>query len=150
MKVATEDYRALAALRYRIRLFLSEGDEAARRGGLEPQQYQLLLALRGLPEDAEATIYTLADRLSLKHNSTVELIDRMEKRKFVHRTRSRDDARCVLVSLLPRGEEAVQEVARQRITELRAGGTALVDALEMLLKRTPESRRKKKTRGVTI
>jgi DNA-binding MarR family transcriptional regulator len=74
----------------------------------------------------------------------------MEKRKFVHRTRSRDDARCVLVSLLPRGEEAVQEVARQRITELRAGGTALVDALEMLLKRTPESRRKKKTRGVTI
>ena len=143
MKIATEDYRALAALRYRIRLFLHEGDEAARRGELEPQQYQLLLAVRGLPEGAEASIQTLADRLALKHNSTVELIDRLERQKFVCRAQSRNDARCVLVSLLPRGEKAVERVARQRISELRAGGAALVDALDALLKRT-SSRGKKK------
>jgi DNA-binding MarR family transcriptional regulator len=78
MKIVTSDYQALAALRYRIRFLLSEGDAAARREGLEPQQYLLLLAVRGLPEGTKATIQVLAERLMLKHNSTVELIDRLE------------------------------------------------------------------------
>ena len=119
MKVTTADYRALAALRYRIRLFLCEGDAAARRVGLEPQQYLLLLALRGLPEGTEATVQALAERLMLKHNSTVELIDRLEKRGYACRIRSREDRRCVLVKLLPRGEKLAEQVARQRLTELR-------------------------------
>lgn len=144
IKIATADYRALAALRYRIRLFLSEGDDAARRAGLEPQQYLLLLAIRGLPEDAEATVQTLAERLMLKHNSTVELIDRLATRGYVSRSQSPKDRRCVLVKLLPRGEKLVERVARERLTELRAGGEALADALDMLLGRKPRSRAVKK------
>jgi DNA-binding MarR family transcriptional regulator len=95
--IATADYRALAELRYRIRHFLCEGDAAARKVGLEPQQYLLLLTLRGLPEAMKPTIRTLAERLGLKHNSTVELINRLESRGCVRRIRSRDDRRCVLV-----------------------------------------------------
>lgn len=138
IKIATTDYRALAELRYRIRLFLREGDGAARRLRLEPQQYLLLLAVRGLPEGAEATIQTLAERLALKHNSTVELIDRMESRGYVQRSRNRNDRRCVLVSLLPRGTKLLEQVARQRITELRAGGAVLVNAIEGVLGRDHE------------
>jgi DNA-binding MarR family transcriptional regulator len=146
IKIATTDYRALAELRYRIRLFLCEGDAAARRLGLESQQYLLLLAVRGLPEGAEATIQTLAERLSLKHNSTVELIDRMESRGYVQRSRNRDDRRCVLVSLLPRGKKLLEQVARQRITELRARGAALVNAIDELLGRKRASRKKSLTK----
>jgi DNA-binding MarR family transcriptional regulator len=69
----------------------------------------------------EATVQTLAERLMLKHNSTVDLIDRLEKRGYVRRSRSRDDRRAVLMSLLPRGEKMFERVVRQRITELRAG-----------------------------
>lgn len=140
-RITTADYRALAALRHRIRLFLCEGDAAARRAGLEPQQYLLLLAVRGLPDGAEATVQTLAERLMLKHNSTVELIDRMEKRRYLRRSRSRNDRRWVLVELLPRGEKLVEQVARQRLTELRAGGVALANALDTLLSRQPKSQR---------
>ncbi len=61
-EITTAEYRALAELRYRIRKFVGEGDAVARGAGLEPQQYLLLLALRGLPEGVEATIRTLADR----------------------------------------------------------------------------------------
>ena len=143
IKIAAGDYRALAALRYRIRLFLCETDAAARRAGIEPQQYLLLLALRGLPEGMEATVQTLAERLMLKHNSTVELIDRLEKRGYVRRSRSRDDQRAVLVSVLPRGEKMLERVVRQRITELRAGGIELVKAIDALLERN--SRRKNKS-----
>jgi DNA-binding MarR family transcriptional regulator len=141
MRIAMSDYRALAALRHRIRLFLSEGDAAARRAGLEPQQYLLLLAVRGLPQGAKATIQVLAQRLMLKHNSTVELIDRLEMHGYLRRSQSRQDRRCILVKLLPRGKQLVERVARERLTELRGGGEALSDALDTLLGRKPNSQR---------
>jgi DNA-binding MarR family transcriptional regulator len=140
MKIATADYRALAALRCRIRLFLREGDAVARRVGLEPQQYLLLLTVRGLPEGAEATVQTLAERLMLKHNSTVELIDRLETHGYLRRSQSPKDRRCVLVELLPRGEKLVERVARQRLTEMRAGGVVLANALDALLAHKPKLR----------
>jgi DNA-binding MarR family transcriptional regulator len=139
MKIATAEYRALAALRYRIRLFLADGDAAARRVGLEPQQYLLLLAVRGLPKGAKATIQVLAERLMLKHNSTVELINRLETRGYLRRSQSGEDRRCVLVKLLPRGQQLVEQVARQRLIEMRAGGEALSAALDRLVGRKPNS-----------
>jgi DNA-binding MarR family transcriptional regulator len=131
--ITTEEFRALSELRYRIRHFLSEGDAAARAAGLEPQQYQLLLMVRGLPEGQKATIRTLAERLALKHHSVVELIDRLEAHGYVRRTRGPDDRRRVLVSLLPRGQRILEEVARLRIHELRSSGRELVRAIEQLL-----------------
>jgi DNA-binding MarR family transcriptional regulator len=133
--ITPAEYRALAELRYRIRHFLREGDAQARAVGLEPQQYLMLLAIRGLPEGSQATIQTLAERLALKHHSAVELVDRLETHGYVRRTRSRDDRRRVFVTLLPRGERLLEQVARNRISELRTSGEALVGAIEALLDR---------------
>ena len=135
LDITSAEYRALAELRYRIRHFLREGDAKARAVGLEPQQYLLLLAIRGLPEGREATIQTLAERLALKHHSAVELVDRLEANGYVRRTRSRDDRRRVFVTLLPRGERLLEQVAQNRISELRTSGEALVGAIEALLER---------------
>src|SRR5258708_17632602 len=122
-EITTAEYQALAELRYRLRRFVGEGDAAARAAGLEPQQYLLLLALRGLPEGEEATIRTLADRLALKHHSAVELIDRLEVHGYVRRSRSRDDRRQVLVVLLPRGAKVPAHVAHDRSGQLPPSGT---------------------------
>jgi DNA-binding MarR family transcriptional regulator len=138
--ITPSEYRALAELRYRIRHFLREGDAKARAVGLEPQQYLMLLAIRGLPEGCEATIQTLAERLALKHHSAVELIDRLETNGFVRRTRSRNDRRRVFVSLLPRGDRLLAEVVRHRISELRSSGEALVGAIDALLERKKTGR----------
>lgn len=137
-EITTAEYRALAELRHRLRLFLKEGDVTARLAGLEPQQYLLLLAIRGLPEDAESTIRVLADRLALKHHSAVELVDRLETHGYVRRSRSRDDRRRVLVTLLPKGEKLLEQVARERISELRSSGTELVNAIDALLENGTE------------
>ena len=137
--ITTDEYRALAELRYRIRHFLREGDLVAQAAGLEPQQYLLLLTIRGLPVAEEATIRTLAERLVLKHHSVVELIDRLETHGYVRRSRGREDRRRVLVSLLPRGERLLEQVARHRIDELRATGHALVRAIDQLLEKAPQS-----------
>ena len=139
-KITADEYRGLAELRYRIRRFLQEGDDTARQAQLEPQQYLLLLAIRGLPEGQDATIRTLADRLSLRHHSTVELVDRMEAHGYVKRTRSREDRRLVLVSLQPRGERLLEQVVQQRIIELRANGRALVVAISGLLETRAEAK----------
>lgn len=146
-EITAAEYQALAELRYRIRKFVGEGDAIAREAGLEPQQYLLLLALRGLPEGVEPTIRVLADRLALKHHSAVELIDRMESHGYVRRSRSRDDRRSVLVSLLPRGEKLLEQVARHRISELRASGAALVNAISALLENGRPAPGKKQTGG---
>jgi len=144
-EITTAEYQALAELRYLIRKFVREGDAVAQTAGLEPQQYLLLLAIRGLPEGEEATIRALADRLALKHHSAVELIDRLEAHGYVRRSRNRDDRRRVLVSLLPRGEKLLEQVARHRIRELRASGTALVNAISALLENGGPSPGKKQT-----
>ena len=62
----------------------------------------MLLAIRGLPPEMPGKIQTLADRLALKHHSAVELVDRLERRGYVRRSRGKEDRRQVLVSLLPR------------------------------------------------
>lgn len=132
-QITPDQYRALAELRYLIRRFLQEGDATVRNAGLEPQQYLLLLAIRGLPTGQQATIRTLADRLSLRHHSTVELIDRMEAHAYVKRTPGREDRRQVLVQLLPRGEKLLEQVVDKRMIELRSNGRALVNAIGPLL-----------------
>ena len=134
--IRDEEYTALAELRFRIRQFLRGSDDSARAAGLEPQQYQMLLAIRGLNARQEATIRRLADRLFLRHHSAVELIDRLEAHGYIRRSRSREDRRRVLVSLLPRGERALEEVALKRLEELRSSGHALIAALGAILKRS--------------
>jgi DNA-binding MarR family transcriptional regulator len=133
--ISDTEYRALAELRYRIRHFIQEGDAAAQRANLEPRQYLMLLAIRGLPEGAVKTIRTLAERMALKHHSAVELIDRLESHGLVRRIRSHGDKREVRVSLLPRGAKLLDRVARERLSELKTSGAALADAITTLVER---------------
>jgi DNA-binding MarR family transcriptional regulator len=145
-QITDGEYHALSELRYLIRRFLQEGDTTARLAGLEPQQYLLLLVIRGLGPRQEVSIRTIADRLALRHHSTVELIDRMEAHGFVRRTRGREDRRQVLVSLQPRGEKLLEKVVAQRLVELRSHGRALVESIGKLLESRPMTARPKKRR----
>jgi DNA-binding MarR family transcriptional regulator len=90
------DYRALAEFRYHIGRYLDFSDQAAKAAGIEPRQYQLLLAIRGLPETVEPTVGALAQQLRSHHHSTVELINRAEANDLVQRSR---DGTRVLVRL---------------------------------------------------
>jgi len=143
-RITDGEYHALSQLRYLIRKFLQEGDTTAHDAGLEPQQYLLLLTVRGLEPGQEPSIRTLAERLALRHHSTVELIDRMEAHGYVRRVRGKEDRRQVLVSLQPRGEKLLEKVVAQRIVELRSHGQALVTAIAKLLEASPNPGKKKR------
>ena len=81
-----EDYRALALFRYTLRKFLDFSQEAAKGVGLTPQQHQALLSIKGYPDRETITIGELAERMLLKHHSTVELVDRLVELGLVKRT----------------------------------------------------------------
>lgn len=132
-KLREPDYAALAEFRYRIRLFLTASEQAARSAGIEPEQYQLLLAICGMPDSQPATIHALAERLQVRHNTAVERIDRMAGLGLIKRTRSAEDKRAVIVTLTPRGKHVFEKLARQRLHELRESGPELVAALSKVI-----------------
>ena len=128
--LSPEDYTALGEFRYRIRRFLHFSETAAREEGLEPQQHQLLLAVRSLEQaDGPPTIGVLADHLLIRHHSAVGLIDRMEERGLIERVRGTDDRRQVKVRLTTRGAEKLTRLSVIHRDELRDSGPALVEAL---------------------
>jgi DNA-binding MarR family transcriptional regulator len=127
------EYQALAEFRYQIRRFLRFSEAAARAAGLEPQQHQLLLAVRGLPDEVRATIGEIAERLQIQHHSTVELVDRMVKRGYVQRRRDGVDRRQVLLQLTSRGDKILRELSVHHEDELRTLGPELVYSLRRMM-----------------
>jgi DNA-binding MarR family transcriptional regulator len=126
------DYQALAEFRYQIRRFLGFSEQAARAAGLEPQQHQLLLALKGLPDGARPRIGELAERLQLQHHSTVELANRLAMRGYVRRSRASDDRREVLLALTAKGEKVLRDLSLHHKDELRTQGPVLVASLRRI------------------
>jgi DNA-binding MarR family transcriptional regulator len=129
----TEDYQALAEFRYQLRHFTGFSERLARAAGIEPQQHQMLLAIKGFPGGRPVTVSDLAERLSLRHHSAVELVNRGEERGLVRRRRAEDDRRQVYIELTEAGEKVLRELSLHNRIELLSRGPALVDALKRLL-----------------
>jgi DNA-binding MarR family transcriptional regulator len=127
------DYRALAELRHQIRKFLTFSEQEARTVGLEPQQHQLLLAVKGLPESERPTVSTLAERLRLRHHTVVGMIDRLVAAKLAVRRPSKADGREILVQLTARGERILRALSLLHQAELETAAPALVSALESIV-----------------
>lgn len=134
------DYEALAELRYQIRRFLHFSEQASRQVGLEPQQHQLMLSLKGMPAGTRPRIGDLAERLQIRHHSAVELTNRLAARGYVRRHRDGVDRREVLLSLTPVGEKILRELSLHHKAELRTRGPRLVAALKRAMR--PSSRSK--------
>ncbi len=131
--ITTEDYCALAEFRYEIRKFLIVSERIARSAGLQPQQYTMLLALRGLPAGKEPTIRFLSERLQIRHNSAVELVDRLVRRDLVRRYRSDDDSRKILIRLTSAGNVLIQKLVQSRFAELNSSQPVLAGALNRIV-----------------
>jgi DNA-binding MarR family transcriptional regulator len=139
------DYATLADLRYQLRRFLRVRETAARAAGIEPQQYLVLLQLKGLEPRGPVTIGTLAERLQVRHHSAVELVNRLARRGLVHRRPSPSDRRRVVVGLRPAGEAILRRLALHSLAELRTEGPALVRVLNRLIRSAgrPANRRRR-------
>jgi DNA-binding MarR family transcriptional regulator len=127
------DYRSLSDFRYEIRRFLNFSEKAARDAGLEPQQHQALLTIKGLPAHRIGTIGVLSERLQIQHHSAVELADRLEAKRLIRRSRNQQDRRAVVLSLTARGERFLRDVTLPHLAELRTAGRKLLQTLGLVM-----------------
>jgi DNA-binding MarR family transcriptional regulator len=112
------DYERLAEFRYHLRGFLRFSGQAAARMRLTPQQHQALLAIKGMP-GGHVTVGVLAERLSIRHNTAVELIDRLITNGLIARRRNPDDRRQVLLELTNRAERLLAKLSLAHRQELK-------------------------------
>ncbi|MCC6341803.1 MAG: MarR family transcriptional regulator [Bryobacterales bacterium] len=136
MNLSLSDYRQLAAFRHQLRLFLHFSESQAREHGLEPQQHQALLALKGMPEGRRPTIGDLAERLLLRHHTTVELVNRLESAGLVRRRPGTEDRREILLHLTAKGSRKLASLSVAHQEELRIKGPELALALGGFLRQS--------------
>ena len=122
------DYQRLAEFRYHLRGFLRFSERAASEKGLRPQQHQALLAIKGTP-GGRVSIGILAERLGIRHNSAVELIDRLIKNNLVERRHNPKDRREVLIDLTNRAERILAELSLAHRNEIRKLAPLLIGLL---------------------
>ena len=124
-RLGTRDYGRLAAFRYALRAFLRFSEDAAASVGLTGQHYQAMLVVRACPEPRRLAIADLARQLLIKHNSAVELVDRLVELDLLARQTARDDRRKVELTLTPRGRNLLAKLAVVHRAELRRMGPQL-------------------------
>jgi DNA-binding MarR family transcriptional regulator len=84
-------------------------DRALARIGLTARQALILLSCDLKEAD---TAVELADLYGLEASSITRLVDRLERKKLIERTRSRVDRRKAILSLTPRGQAALQRAVK--------------------------------------
>jgi DNA-binding MarR family transcriptional regulator len=142
--------RTLAEFRFELRRFLHFSERAAVEEGLHPQQHQLLLQVAGAPEDAVVTIAYAADRLGLRHNSVVELVNRSEGEGLLLRVADPEDQRRALLRMTRKGKQALGRLTGEHAREIHELAPRLVRTLEHICAleqaRTRGKRRKDEAR----
>ena len=119
-----DDVIAVAEFRAALRSFLRQTERIARRSGLTPQRYLLLLLIKGAPDRSErSTVTELSRRLQLAQSTVTELVNRAEESGLVTREQSGRDARVAHLRLTAEGERRLQlsftglEAERQNLAE---------------------------------
>lgn len=130
------DYEHLAQVRHALRLFARQTELELRRYKVSPQQYLLLLALKGFPGRETANITELAERLQIRHNAVIGLVNRAEDSGLVKRLHDPDaaDRRIVHVKLTYVGERLLSKM----VESLRAERTQVRDALTSVYEPRPD------------
>jgi DNA-binding MarR family transcriptional regulator len=123
-----QDFEALSAFRFQLASFLAFSERAAKRAGITPLQYLLLLHVRGTPGRDWATVGELATRLLASAHGTAALVSRCEKQGYVERRRNADDGRVVEVHPTRKGRAVLARIANLHREEVRALAAVLPKA----------------------
>jgi DNA-binding MarR family transcriptional regulator len=115
-----KDFEALSEFRYQMRRFERFSERAAQAEGITPQQYLMLLHIKGFPGRGWASVGELAERLQLQAHGAVALVTRCEALQLVERRPSETDRRQVEVHLLEQGEQLLQRLAAVHRAELKS------------------------------
>lgn len=119
-----DDVIAVADFRAALRSFLRQSERIARKSGLTPQRYLLLLMIKGASDgSAQSTVTELARRMQLAQSTVTELVSRAEESGLVERKQSGRDGRVAHLRLTEEGERRLHmsftglDIERQQLRD---------------------------------
>jgi len=121
--------------------FIRRDDPHIRSLGLTPSQFDVIATLG----DTEGmTCKELSEKTLVTKGTLTGVLDRLEKKGLIERVPSREDRRCTLIRLTPKGDTRFREVFPAHIEYMkphfqRALTTAEASKLRELLLRLKES-----------
>jgi DNA-binding MarR family transcriptional regulator len=122
-QLSKSDYIAMASFRRVLRRFMHFSETSSREAGLTPQQHQVLLIIRGMPDRDWAAVGELAEALQISHHAAVGLVDRCQAAGLTIRGHETKDRRVVRVSLTESGSDLLDQITARNLAELRASKT---------------------------
>lgn len=113
--------------------------DVLKPSGLSPTQYNVLRILRGAAGKG-VCCREIGERLITRDPDVTRLIDRLEKRNLLLRTREKEDRRFVTIQLTPGGlalvnqlDEPIEKWNRKLMRNISRGDTkVLIELLEQL------------------
>jgi DNA-binding MarR family transcriptional regulator len=126
-----EDYTTLAEFRYLLRCFLEFSENEAKAAGLTPRHHQALLVIKGYGRGKPIAVGDLAERLKIRHNTAVELANRLAEGGLVERLHDGLDQRRVLLRLTAVAERRLAALSSAHLDEL----SRIKPVLKQLLQR---------------
>src|ERR1035438_2600047 len=90
------------------------GEEILKLVGLSPNQYNVLRILRGAGEQG-LCCREVAERMVTRDPDITRLVDRLERRSLLTRSRDSKDRRIITVRISPDGLKTLKEIGRAHV-----------------------------------
>ena len=124
--VPASEVARVAEFRAALRAFLRKAERNARKSGLTPQRYLLLLMIKGAADGSEqSTVTELAERLPLAQSTVTELVHRAEETGLIDREQSDSDGRVTHLRLSAEGERRLMQAFTSNEQERQELRTAI-------------------------
>lgn len=139
--LSKQEFERVADFRYSLRRLLRQTELEAAKLGITPQHYQLMLTVKGFPGRDWASITELAERLQVRHNAVIGLVNRAEARGLLERWHDKipGDKRVVQVHVTPEGEAVLLRLTSALRAERERVGTTVAELTRSFAADLPHS-----------
>lgn len=135
-KMATESKRhglAVAEFCLAVNRFLRASEHFAVEAGLNPVEYDLLLALSAYPRGTCSSIAVLSERLLTQHHVAAGAVAKLAEKELLSTERNGRDRRSVILTLSAKGKALLNQIAVRSLGELDAQGPRIIGSLTTLM-----------------
>lgn len=124
---------AIAEFCLAVQRFLRASERFAGEAGLNPVEYDLLLALSACPRGTCSSIAVLSERLLTQHHVAAGAVTRLSEKELLSTERNARDRRSVILTLTANGRALINNIAVRSLGELDAQGPRIIGSLTALI-----------------
>lgn len=127
----------LAKFRQTLRHYLAFAERAAAVEGVTPQQFQVLLAIKGRTDSDRMSVGMLAEAMLIAPHTALELAQRLRDAGLLSIVPDPSDGRRRLLALTPAARDILGRLTTAHLAELQERGGLLLSLLSKIIAASP-------------